>query len=137
MDFMCSAVWTKYMKKSEANCAISIEHNLKMGVRPIFRFTVVRFIVIHFRQYFGFFFFFFSIMLFFFHYCFVSSAQFYAGTFYYIWCFQFILSRFTKILCQALRSLLYVCVAFFFTLLYMSYFVHNAHALNRYCCWFL
>lgn len=47
MDFMCSAVWTQYAEKprTQLNCAISIKHNLKMGVRPIF-VTVV--IVIHF-----------------------------------------------------------------------------------------
>lgn len=47
VDFMCSAVWTQYAEKprTQLNCAISIKHNLKMGVRPIF-VTVV--IVIHF-----------------------------------------------------------------------------------------
>lgn len=134
--FMCNA------NKTKPNCAISIEHNLKMGVRPIFRYRIV--IVIHF-----------SPMLrhcrcFVFHVCvyiysfFCSFVHFSSLLGYILSCILFLSHRMCIMLEHFISNSIWWCFfsSFFFPFyatfpwafwycaaFFMSYFMHNAHAL--------
>lgn len=126
---LCAVQCKRNTKKSETNCAISIEHNLKMGVRPIFGspsfychtfLPILRFATSSFSSSTSHFFFLFSIL------CPLHNFMLEHSILYDILSWFIPFSTFTVCVCVCL-SLFFIC----------HIFVHNAHALNRYCCWFL